>query len=91
MIKRYSNEHEGQTVEAAPSESRGQGGAALLPERRRQTDLATHSERKPANVPPSDKADRVDWSTVLTWSLALFCFAAMFYTFYQIWAKFHGN
>ena len=91
MIKRYSNEHEGLTVEAAPSERSGQGGAALLPERQGPTNLATDSSAKPVTSPPPVEADRVDRSTVLTWSLALFCFAATFYAFYQIWSKFHGN
>ena len=91
MIKRYSNEQEGLTVEDAPGERSRQGGAALLPERRHPTDLATHSAAKPVTAPPPVEAGRVDWNTVLVWSFVLCSFAGMFFAFYQIWARCRGN
>ena len=91
MIKRYSNEQEGLTVEAAPGERSGQGGAAWLPERRRPTNLATDFSAKPVTAPPPVEAGRVDWNTVLICSFVLCSFAAMFFAFYQIWARYNGN
>ncbi len=47
--------------------------------------------QEPKTDPVASKTIRLDWQTIALWSFVVFCFAALVFAGYVIWAKCHAN
>jgi hypothetical protein len=66
-------------------------GLDLLPEGNPPTDLSIRYQSRPATAAPPNKACRVGLGILGIWFLTVFCFAALTFCVYIIFAKCEGK